>query len=196
MVEQSARVQDTVVSFDSEPLILVDDNDRVQGHASKDQCHQGDGLLHRAFSLFIFNHQGDLLIHRRSQQKMLWPGFWTNSCCSHPRQGEDMDDAARRRLQEELGIRTELHYLYKFKYQADFGEVGSEHEMCSVYIGRSSDPVTVNINEIAEWRFIPTAELDADLVTNPDHYTPWFKMEWQQLNHQYRDQLDALLQDG
>ena len=180
------------MSFDSESLILVDENDQVLGYESKDRCHQGDGILHRAFSLFIFNQQGELLLQQRSQQKTLWPGYWSNSCCSHPRQGEEMAEAAHRRLLEELGLKTELQYLYRFSYQAPFEDIGSEHELCSVFIGRSEDQVQVNVNEIQAWRYISPEALDRELAEQPEKFTPWFKMEWARLNREFSGELKAL----
>lgn len=104
-----------VVSCESELLILVDEQDREIGHGSKAACHDGEGVLHRAFSLFIFNEAGELLLQQRSAQKRLWPMFWSNSCCSHPRQGETMEQAVHRRLEQELGMTSALQYLYKFR---------------------------------------------------------------------------------
>ena len=181
-----------VVSFDSEPLILVDSDDNVVGYESKHACHEGDGILHRAFSVFIFNDQGEVLLQQRSAQKQLWPGFWSNSCCSHPRQGEQMDEAAHRRLLEELGLHSDLQYLYRFEYQASFGEAGSENELCSVYIGKSNDSVVVNINEISKWQFIAPADLDRELAQHPEQFTPWFKMEWSRLQDEYIGQIQNL----
>ena len=100
-----------IVSCESENLILVDQQDREIGTLDKAACHDGQGMLHRAFSLFIFNSQGELLLQKRSSQKRLWGGYWSNSCCSHPRQGEEYEIAIRRRLKEELGIQTELKYF-------------------------------------------------------------------------------------
>jgi isopentenyl-diphosphate delta-isomerase len=178
---------DQVVSFDSESLILVDDNDQEIGYHDKINCHLGHGLLHRAFSLFIFNENGELLLQQRSKQKKLWPLYWSNSCCSHPRQGESMDFAITRRLQQELGFSTQLTYLYKFKYQADYLDIGAEHELCSVFIGQSTKTPIVNTNEIASWRFINANNLEQEFKHNSQHMTPWFKLEWQTLTTEYRD---------
>src|SRR5690606_14929915 len=110
-----------IVSFDDEALVLVDADDREIGFLDKASAHDGEGVLHRAFSLFIFNPQGELLLQQRAADKRLWPGFWANSCCSHPRRGESMQDAIRRRLDEELGLDCALHFLFKFQYQARYG---------------------------------------------------------------------------
>jgi isopentenyl-diphosphate delta-isomerase len=189
---RNAAVNKSVVSFDSEPLILVDSDDRIIGYESKQACHEGSGILHRAFSVFIFNAAGEVLLQQRSEQKQLWPGFWSNSCCSHPRQGEEMDEAAQRRLLEELGLDSELKYLYRFQYQASFGEAGSENELCSVYIGRSDDPVVVNVNEISSWRFVSVTDLQNELEQHPDQFTPWFKMEWSRLQNEFANAITSL----
>lgn len=183
---------DAIVSFDSEPLILVDDQDQEIGHQDKLSCHAGAGTLHRAFSLFIFNDAGELLLQQRSTHKQLWPLYWSNSCCSHPRRGETMEIAISRRAKQELGITTQFQFLYKFKYQVPFGQVGAEHELCWVFVGQSSDPIQINENEIADWRFINGIDLAAELRQSPDRFTPWFKLEWQRLTEDYRDVLTQL----
>lgn len=181
-----------IVSFDDEKLIVVDKQDNIKEYRTKSECHQGNGILHRAFSIFIFNTSRELILQKRGAQKLLWPDFWSNSCCSHPRQGETSDFAARRRLKEELGIETDLLYLYTFQYQARFGSIGSEHELCAVYIGRSDAPVCFNPNEISTCKYTDMNILTSDLEAAPDIYTPWFKMEWKRLMAQYRDKIDAL----
>ena len=181
-----------VVSFDDEKLILVDKNDNVLGYKSKVECHDGDGILHRAFSIFIFNEKNQLLLQKRSDQKLLWPLYWSNSCCSHPRQGEDYDTAIHRRLKEELGLETVLKYLFKFQYQAVFKDKGSENELCSVYIGKSKDPIVVNKNEIAEWKFIDIDQMENEMEEHPENFTPWFKMEWDRIKKEYMDEIFQL----
>lgn len=169
---------DDVVSSENEELILVDAEDREVGFSSKASCHDRQGILHRAFSLFVFNRDGELLLQKRGADKRLWPMYWSNSCCSHPRRGEKMDDAIHRRLYQELRIRSQLRYLYKFQYQADFGNAGCEREMCWVYAGISNDPVRANSTEIDRWRFISPQALDHELASRPERFTPWFKLEW------------------
>src|SRR5258708_2659488 len=114
----------TLVS-DSDTLILVDEADRSLGFLSKALCHEGRGVLHRAFSLLIFNDRGELLIQQRAASKRLWPMYWSNSCCSHPRGDESLEAATQRRLYEELGIRCPLQFLFKFQYQAQFDATGA-----------------------------------------------------------------------
>lgn len=180
------------VSFDDEPLILVDKDDRIVGYKDKAACHRGSGILHRAFSIFIFNEKGQVLMQKRSSQKPLWPLYWSNSCCSHPRKGESYEVATRRRLEEELGFTTDLKFLYKFQYQARFNDDGSENELCAVYIGKYDGPVKTNPNEIAEWRFMDVGELDRQLTENPENFTPWFKMEWERLRKDFREEVQKL----
>ncbi len=173
------------MSFDDEKLILVDDLDHEVGHLDKSACHDGDGILHRAFSLFIFNEKGELLLQRRAADKRLWPLYWSNSCCSHPRQGESMEQATRRRLKQELGLDTELEFLYKFQYHARFGEIGSERELCWVFAGRTAEKPAANVNEIAAVRYLAAAALDDELHASPETFTPWFKMEWTRLRDEF-----------
>jgi isopentenyl-diphosphate delta-isomerase len=189
-MNKSESIND-IVSFDSEQLILVNENDEETGTLSKSLCHDGEGVLHRAFSLFVFNDDGQLLLQRRSADKRLWPLFWSNSCCSHPRKGEEIEVAVGRRLQQELGMSAALRFVYKFSYQAKFGELGSEHELCSVFLGRSNQPVVANQTEIAEWRFISPTQLTEELNAKPGNFTPWFKMEWSRLNDEYSELLAA-----
>ncbi len=182
-----------VVSSESDLLILVDENDNELGSADKGSCHDNEGILHRAFSVLIFNSRGELLLQKRAPGKRLWGGYWSNSCCSHPRWGETMEQASERRLMEELGLTVDLTYLYKFQYHADFGEMGAERELCWVYLGVSDQPPRTNSNEISEWRYIAPKDLDAELNLTPEAYTPWFKMEWQALLDKYPHELERLL---
>lgn len=182
------------VSFESEPLILVDENDNEIGFRSKVGCHRGHGTLHRAFSIFLFDSAGRILLQQRSASKPLWPLYWSNSCCSHPRRGETMEQATHRRLVEELGVDAELQFLYKFVYQADFGDVGAEHELCYVFIGRAHGDVTVHPDEIADWKWVEPAEVTRMLRQEPERCTPWFKLEWQALMSDWRGRIDALVE--
>ena len=172
------RLAHEVVSSDEEPLILVDSSDREIGHLSKGACHDGDGVLHRAFSLFIFSREGALLLQKRSAEKRLWPLYWSNSCCSHPRRGETMDEATGRRLLQELGLAAETHHLFTFQYHARYLDLGSENEVCWVFAGICDDEPRPNINEIAAVRWIALDELDRELETRPETFTPWFALEW------------------
>lgn len=177
------------VSFDDEPLILVDERDNEIGYRSKGDCHEGHGALHRAFSIFLFDDQGRVLLQQRAAGKPLWPLYWSNSCCSHPRRGESMEHALHRRLREELGLDAPLEFVYKFIYQADFGDVGAEYEFCHVYIGAASGDVQVHPDEIADWKWVPMGEVTRALEYEPARYTPWFRMEWKTLIEQCPDRI-------
>ena len=183
-----------IVSFDDEPLILVDGADRVLGYENKLAAHLGRGVLHRAFSIFLFTDDDKVLLQQRSGEKPLWPLFWSNSCCSHPRRGESYQQATHRRLREELAIDAELLYLYKFQYHAQFGDLGAEHELCSVFVGKVAGPVAIDVNpsEIADWRWFDCTETDRMVAEKPEYVTPWFVMEWQRLRGEYHDVIAAL----
>ncbi|HEY2037055.1 MAG TPA: isopentenyl-diphosphate Delta-isomerase [Steroidobacteraceae bacterium] len=178
---------------EAESLILVDAADREVGHMSKARCHDGRGVLHRAFSLLIFNDRGELLLQRRSSAKRLWPHYWSNSCCSHPRRFETMAEATHRRLYEELGLRCPLHFLFKFEYQAQYEAVGAEHELCSVFIGRSSGDVRIDRNEIADCRWVSPDRLAAEMQgADAGRFTPWFTLEWERIWRDHKSALHAL----
>jgi isopentenyl-diphosphate Delta-isomerase len=182
----------TDISADSEALILVDESDREVGHLSKALCHEGRGVLHRAFSLLIFNASGELLLQRRAVTKRLWPLYWSNSCCSHPRRNEPMDSAIHRRLHEELGIRCPLRYLFKFQYQAQFDSAGAEHELCSVYMGHYAGMLKINRNEIDSWRWASPQAVQEEMAGGAARdFTPWFKLEWDRVWSDHRLELET-----
>jgi isopentenyl-diphosphate Delta-isomerase len=177
------------MAADSDSLILVDEADRGVGYLSKALCHQGRGILHRAFSLLIFNGSGELLLQQRSASKRLWPLYWSNSCCSHPRSAETMEAAIKRRLYEELGLRCPLHFLFKFQYQAQFDATGAENELCSVFIGRSTESVISNTEEIHAWRWVGAEDLQAEMAGGAGNFTPWFMLEWAKVWRDHRAQV-------
>ena len=185
MTESSAKI----VSSEDELLVLVDMADTETGYMTKAECHDGDGLLHRAFSVFLFNHNGELLLQQRGADKRLWPMYWSNSCCSHPRKGESIEIATVRRLQDELGVYAKLEFVYKFSYAASFGAAGSENEMCSVFLGRLDGEPEANATEIAALRFVTVGALRDELAARPDSFTPWLKLEWERLNEEFADLL-------
>jgi isopentenyl-diphosphate Delta-isomerase len=167
-----------VVSSDDEQLILVDSGDREVGFLAKAEAHRGRGTLHRAFSLFVFNPAGELLLQQRAKGKRRWPGYWSNSCCSHPRRGERMECAIRRRLREELGLSADLEFLFKFRYQTQYDARTAENELCWVYAGHSAQRPRVNANEVANWRYVTPSALRAEIDCAPETFTPWLKLEW------------------
>lgn len=185
-----------IVSSEAEELILVDADDNEIGSMSKAAAHDGHGVLHRAFSVFLFNSDGELLLQQRAAGKRLWPGFWSNSCCSHPRVGETMDVATSRRLSDELNLDAKLEFIYRFSYQASYGDLGSEHELCHVYLGRIDGSVDFNRSEIEAIRFISARSLDEELAQEGDTLTPWFRQEWAALRSVYRDRLETYLEDA
>jgi isopentenyl-diphosphate Delta-isomerase len=178
---------------DTDLLILVDGADREVGYLSKTACHDGSGILHRAFSVLIFNDQGELLLQQRGAAKRLWPLYWSNSCCSHPRRFESLETALQRRLREELGIGCPLRFLFKFQYQAQFDDAGSEQELCSVYIGRCNGPIRSHPEEIRAWRWISPEALQAEMSeSTEERFTPWFRLEWERVWRDHRADLLAL----
>ena len=171
-------------------LILVDSSDNEIGFLSKSECHTGTGQLHRAFSVFIFNSSGEVLIQKRSPQKELWGLHWSNSCCSHPRQNENIESAVNRRLAEELMIQCPIHFLYKFTYQENFGNVGSEHELCYVYVGLFDGEIKADPNEVAEYKFLSPQKLNREIKTSSENFTPWMQMEWNTILGNYKSDIE------
>lgn len=178
----SAAPRDQVVSSESEELILVDLADTVVGFASKAAAHDGDGILHRAFSVFLTDADGRILLQQRASGKRLWAGYWANSVCSHPRRGESMALATERRMREELGVAVDVEFCFTFDYHARFGTLGSERELCSVFLG-TVDPAEIEHNrtEVGAVRWISPADLDRELTEHPEHFTPWLHLEWERL---------------
>ncbi len=186
-----AEQNNKIVSSPNEALILVDSDDNEIGSMNKYEAHEGCGVLHRAFSILLFNHKNEILLQKRHKSKHLWGGYWSNACCSHPRQGESMEYATSRRLNDELGLnkKIDLHYVYKFEYHAIFENIGSEHELCHVYLGRIEEEPKINETEISDWRFVSVEDLDQELQDFPDRFTPWFKQEWQEVKANYLDKI-------
>jgi isopentenyl-diphosphate delta-isomerase len=178
-----------IVSSENECLILVDENDDETGILNKAECHDGEGKLHRAFSVFLFNQDGELLLQQRAPAKRLWPMFWSNSCCSHPRQGELIEVAAARRLQDELHASATLEYVYKFSYRAKFRTLGAENELCHVFLGMLDGESTRNETEIEALRFVSADQLEEEFRLSPEQFTPWFIMEWTRLNEDFAETL-------
>ena len=158
-----------------EEVILVDEEGREIGSAEKHEAHRNGGKLHLAFSIVLFNRRGETLLQRRSKRKYHFGGLWTNSCCGHPRPGEVLGEAARRRLREELGIDADLSEVFSFVYRATDSRSGlSEHEIDHVFVGRLDSEPRPDPEEIDELRWIERAELERDVAAHPERYTPWF----------------------
>ncbi len=156
-------------------VILVNEFDQPIGVLEKLEAHQ-KGLLHRAFSIFIFNDSNELMLQRRAFDKYHSGGLWTNTCCSHPDPNEGVLEACHRRLQEEMGFDTELEFVTSFIYRAELDQNLIEHEFDHVYIGKYTDNPVINESEVSEWKFVNLADLENDMKKHPDHYTVWFKI--------------------
>ena len=137
--------------------------------------------LHRAFSIFIFNSKNEMLLQQRSLSKYHTPGLWTNTCCSHPRDGESLHDATNRRLQEEMGMQCELKEAFSFIYKADVMQGLVEHEFDHVFIGTSDDLPIINKDEVESFRYDTVENIKADIERNPQNYTAWFKIAFDKL---------------
>jgi isopentenyl-diphosphate Delta-isomerase len=161
-------------SNDHDPIILVDAQDVPQGIASKIEVHRR-GLKHRAISALVRNRAGEMLLHQRNAVKYHSGGLWTNACCSHPRPGEPTDDAARRRLAEEMGIQCNLKPLFLAQYRAAVSNGYIEDEVVHVFGGTYEGAVTPDPAEVADWKWISLATLIDDLERHPEHYTIWFR---------------------
>lgn len=154
-------------------VVLVDEQDNAIGTMEKQQAHV-EGVLHRAFSIFIFNSDKKLLLQKRASSKYHCGGMWTNTCCSHPRETENTIDAAHRRLQEEMGMQCELKPIFSFVYKAEFENGLTEHEFDHVFFGESDQTPTLNLEEVEDFRYIGMEELQIEINENPAHFTPWF----------------------
>jgi len=158
-----------------EQVVLVDENDVATGMMPKLEAHE-KGVLHRAFSVFIFNLNGDMLLQQRAFGKYHSAGLWSNACCSHPRPGEQVYDAAIRRLYEEMGIKCRIKEVFSFIYEAQLENGLTEHEFDHVFIGLSDDEPKIDSAEVAGWRYIEHDQLMAEIKDHPENYTEWFKL--------------------
>lgn len=163
-----------------EYVVLVNDNDMPLGTMEKMEAHER-GKLHRAFSVFIFNKKGEMLLQRRADEKYHSPGLWTNAACSHPRPGEDVSDAARRRLKEEMGLECDLKEIFSFKYKANVGDGMIEHEYDHVLTGTCDDEPNPDPEEVSDWKYMNMKDLLDDIKKNPKQYTEWFKIAVKEL---------------
>ena len=164
-----------------EQVVLVDEQDHPIGLMEKQAAHIGPHL-HRAFSVFIFNSEGELLMQQRALSKYHSPGLWTNTCCSHPRDGETLAEATSRRLMEEMGMRCEMHEVYTFIYKAPVGQGLTEHEFDHVWIGRSDETPQINREEVESWKYMSLSDLKKDIQLHPELYTEWFKITFEEMS--------------
>jgi isopentenyl-diphosphate delta-isomerase len=158
-----------------EQIILVDENDKPVGTMGKLEAHQ-KGLLHRAFSVFIFNDKGELLLQKRASTKYHSPGLWTNTCCSHPQPGEETLAAAKRRLKEEMGMDCVLIHKTSFVYKTNFDNGLTEHEFDHVFIGNYNDNPVLNEDEAEEYKWMSLENIKSDIQKCPENFTSWFRI--------------------
>jgi isopentenyl-diphosphate delta-isomerase len=167
-----------------EEVILVNPEDRAIGRMEKMAAHE-QGILHRAFSVFLFNDQSQMLLQQRAHSKYHSPSLWTNACCSHPKPGEDTDAAARRRLFEELNIACNVDHMYHFVYKADVGNGLIEHELDHVFSGVYNELPEFNTDEVEAVKFVSLDWLNEDVDENPDAYTAWFRITFEEAMNRY-----------
>lgn len=158
-----------------EPVILVDIQDNETGIQDKLSVHQL-GLLHRAFSVFVFNSKNELILQQRADGKYHSPGLWTNTCCSHPKPGENTIDACKRRLMEEMGMECNLEFSFSFMYKCKFPNGLTEHEFDHVYVGYTDDLPALNYHEVKEWKYLNLTELEKEIESHPEKFTEWLKI--------------------
>jgi isopentenyl-diphosphate delta-isomerase len=158
-----------------EAVILVDVSDNTIGTMEKMEAHK-KGLLHRAFSVLLFNSNGELLIQKRSSSKYHSAGLWTNTCCSHPRPDEKIEDAIQRKLMQEMGIDAQPVFAYKFIYRIDLENGLKEHELDHVFIGTYDGEPEINQDEAEDWKFVSLAGLNKNIKAHPENFTFWFKL--------------------
>jgi isopentenyl-diphosphate Delta-isomerase len=165
-----------------ETVILVDEKDNPIGYEEKMSAHRNGGKLHRAFSIFIFNSKGEVLLQLRARAKHHFRNLWTNPCCSHPRKGEELEKAAHRKLKQEFGFDTDLHEVFSFTYKATDKESKlTEHEFDHVFTGKFDGVPKPNSEEIDDWKWVAPGILKHDMQANPDRYTPWFRIAFESL---------------
>jgi len=164
-----------LVNMKSKHVILVNEKDVPRGTMEKIEAHQ-KGELHRAFSLFVFNSQKELLLQQRAMNKYHSGGLWTNTCCSHPQPLEKLEDSVHDRLKEEMGFDCTLKNIFHFIYKNKFDNELTEHELDHVFIGYYDLPPHINTNEVMDWKYVPLNEIKKNMELNPELYTAWFKI--------------------
>lgn len=171
--------ENTAIGIDggAEQVVLVNENDEAIGVEEKIRAHQ-IGALHRAFSVFVFNSSGQLLLQKRALTKYHSRGLWSNTCCGHPRPGETVERASRRRLSEEMGFDSELRKLFDFVYRARLEDGLTEHEYDHILVGHFDGVPKADFTEVAEWKWMDLATLRVDLEEHPESYTYWFRLSF------------------
>ena len=168
-----------------ELVILVDERDEAVGIMEKMEAHR-KGALHRAFSVFIMNEKGEMLIQQRAEGKYHSGGLWSNACCSHPVPGEDTLAAAHRRLQEEMGFDCELERLFSLTYKQDVGKDLTEHEVDHIYVGKYDGQPGINPTEVKSYRYVDMRELERWMEDTPEEFTSWFRLAMPKFKEHYK----------
>ena len=176
--------------MEREYVILVDEEDRQTGTCEKLEAHE-KGLMHRAFSIFLFNKNGEMLLQQRAAEKYHTPGLWSNTCCSHPRPDENMEDALKRKLFQEMGISAQVDKVFDFAYRADFDNGLVENEVDHVYFGEYNDAPNPNPEEIQSWKYSSFEEIKKEIEKDETMYTPWFKIVLNQVMEHYKKTMTA-----
>ena len=184
--ERSIRARRRQSNLAEEKVVLVNEQDEVVGVENKTSAHQL-GSLHRAFSVFILNAGGQLLLQKRAHSKYHSRGLWSNTCCGHPRPGETVEQAARRRLFEEMGFDAELWTLFNFIYYTNLDEGVTEHEYDYVLVGHFDDIPKPDPDEVVDWKWADLTTVSAELKSHPECYTYWFRISFEQFLSSYRD---------
>ncbi|WP_158727959.1 MULTISPECIES: isopentenyl-diphosphate Delta-isomerase [unclassified Flavobacterium] len=178
-----------------ENVILVNIHDEQIGLMPKLEAHQ-KAVLHRAFSVFVLNSQNEIMLQQRAHQKYHSPLLWTNTCCSHQREGETNIQAGTRRLHEEMGFVTELKELFHFIYKAPFDNGLTEHELDHVMIGYYNEAPVINMDEVESWKWMKIEDVKNDMEVHPEIYTVWFKIIFEEFYHYLEDHKSPLTQDN
>lgn len=176
----------TSSTIEKEFVVLVDANDNDIGTMEKMEAHE-KAVMHRAFSIFIFNTKGEMLIHQRAFSKYHTPGLWTNACCSHPRLGETLQQATSRRLREEMGMEADIKKIFDFVYKADVGQGLIEHEFDHVFVGTTDVLPNINREEVETYSYIKMDDLRNDINMHPEKYTVWFKIAFDRVEEYFQN---------
>jgi isopentenyl-diphosphate Delta-isomerase len=173
-------------------LILVDEKDQAWGKLEKQLVHE-KGLLHRAFSVFVFNSKGEMLLQQRADHKYHSGGLWTNACCSHPRYGEALQDAVQRRMFEEIGLQSESKHIFQFQYRAEFENGLIEHELDHVFVSVTDDTPTANPDEVKDFKYVLPEKVQDELRANPEQFTVWFRICFDRVLQYYHNLSSPLI---
>jgi len=175
-----------IIKMNQEYVILVNEQDEVIGQMEKIEAHE-KAVLHRAFSVFILNDKNEIMLQQRAHSKYHSPLLWTNTCCSHQRIDETNIEAGKRRLKEEMGFETDLKELFHFVYKAPFDNGLTEHELDHVMIGYFDDEPEINSEEVESWKWMAIGDIRQDMQENPDQYTIWFKIIFNEFSQHFKN---------